>query len=124
MKLTHLGTMVVIQLSHDLMWKDEHSWSPVTAAVDYSLTGAMLIETATRKAGRPITLTYPSDEMAWHTRALVDQLYAWSEEAGRQFTLELNDGRQFTVVFRHHEGKPIEAKPVKVSTQTSQTMTG
>lgn len=113
MILTHLTLQTSVTLSHDLLWTDEHSWSPVTAAVDYTITGAMTVETATRQAGRPITLNPPDASMAWHTRAIADQLKDWAATAGQQFTLTLDDGRSFTVLFRHHDAPALEAKPVK-----------
>ncbi|MCB2026500.1 MAG: hypothetical protein KDG56_17140, partial [Ottowia sp.] len=72
------------------------------------------IQSATRQAGRPITLVGAPD-MAWVTRAAVEQLRAWAAipvggSTGR-FELTFADGRVFTVAFRHQE-VAIEAEPV------------
>lgn len=110
MELKNLSDGELITLPDDLLWVDEHAWSPVVASVSYLLTGALLVESATRQAGRPITLVGAAD-MAWVTRGIVNQVYAWASEPGRRFELTLIDGRVFEVVFRHHE-TAIEAEPV------------
>ena len=69
---------------------------------------------ATRQAGRPITLVGAPD-MAWVTRAAVEQLRVWAaipvSSASGRFLLTLTDMRSFTVAFRHSE-TPIESEPV------------
>ena len=114
MQLKNLSTEVVLALPDDLLWSDEHSWSPAVASVSYLITGAMLVQSATRQAGRPITLTGAVD-MAWVARSCVVTLYEWAgvqlgESTGR-FELTLMDTRVFTVAFRHAE-VPIAAEPV------------
>ena len=114
MQLKNLATGVALPLPDDLLWSDEHAWSPAVASTSYLITGALLIQSATRQAGRPITLMGAPD-MAWVTRATIEQLSAWaaipvSDTAGR-FALTFADGRSFTVVYRHAEAA-IEAEPV------------
>ena len=114
MQLKNLSTEVDLVLPDDLLWSDEHNWSPTVASTSYLITGALLIQSATRQAGRPITLVGAPD-MAWVTRATVEQLRAWAAapvgSATGRFELTFQDGRTFTVVFRHAEA-PIEAEPV------------
>jgi len=114
MQLKNLDTGVALPLPDDLLWSDEHAWSPAVASTSYLITGALLIQSATRQAGRPITLVGPFD-MAWMTRAAVNQLHSWAAapltaSSGR-FELTLRDARIFTVAFRHQE-TAIEAEPV------------
>jgi hypothetical protein len=114
MQLKNLTDGAVLALPDDLLWSDEHAWTPAVASVAYSLTGALVVESATRLAGRPITLVGPID-MAWVPRSTLTALYAWAavaptETAGR-FELTLRDARVFTVAFRHAD-TPIEAEPV------------
>lgn len=114
MHLKNLADEVALLLPDDLLWSDEHSWSPTVASNSYLITGALLIQSATRLAGRPITLVGAPD-MAWVTRSTVEQLRLWAEVAltdstGR-FLLTLMDGRAFTVAFRHTE-TAIDAEPV------------
>lgn len=114
MQLKNLATGVALPLPDDLLWSDEHAWSPAVTAVSYLLTGALLVQSATRQAGRPITLVGPSD-MAWVTRATVATLHNWaaaplSATSGR-FELTLRDARVFTVAFRHAD-TAVDAEPV------------
>jgi hypothetical protein len=114
MNLKNLASGVTLTLPDDLLWSDEHAWTPAVASVSYLLTGALLVQSAVRQAGRPITLAGPMD-MAWVTRGVVGTLYEWAavplgETAGR-FELALLDGRTFTVAFRHTD-TAIEAEPV------------
>lgn len=99
-----------LELPDDLLWEDEHSWTPAIAEVSYLLTGSLLIETSSRQAGRPITLVGPAD-MAWVTRSTVNTLYEWANDPECRMQLTFEDDREFTVAFRHHE-TAIEAEPV------------
>ncbi len=111
MQLTRLDDGTSLPLPDDLLWTDEHAWTAAVAAVSYSLTGALIVETAKRQKGRPITLASAPD-MGWMTRATLNTLYGWAEAPGKQFELTLADGRLFTVAFRHHEPPTIDAEPV------------
>ena len=77
MQLKNLADEVALVLPDDLLWSDEHSWSQTVATSAYLITGALLIQSATRLAGRPITLVGAPD-MAWVTRATVEQLRLWA----------------------------------------------
>jgi hypothetical protein len=114
MQLKNLADEVALVLPDDLLWSDEHAWSPAVASASYLITGALLIQSATRQAGRPITLVGAPD-MAWVTRATVEQLRVWAAipigNATGRFALTFADGRSFTVAFRHAE-TAIEAEPV------------
>ena len=110
MQLKNLSTHTVVTLPDDLLWADEHAWTPAVAAVSYLLTGALLVESAARQTGRPITLV-GRDDMAWVTRDLVNTLYAWATVPNRRFELTFTDGRRTTVAFRHAE-TAIDAEPV------------
>lgn len=114
MLLTNLAVGVSLALPDDLLWSDEHSWSPAVSSVSYLLNGALLVQSALRLAGRPITLVGAVD-MAWVTRSTVNALRAWaaiplSASAGR-FSLVLADARTFTVAFRHAD-TAVESEPV------------
>lgn len=114
MFLKNLATAAALTLPDDLLWTDEHSWSPTVTSTSYLITGALLVQTATRQAGRPITLAGAPD-MAWVTRATVEQLRLWAaaaltDNSGR-FLLTLADDRAYTVAFRHAD-TALEAEPV------------
>lgn len=114
MLLTNLTTNEQLTLPDDLIWQDEYNWAPTVSSVSYTITGAMIVQSAAKQAGRYISLVGPAD-MAWVTRATVETLYDWasitlSDTDGR-YELTLSDSRQFTVAFRHDD-TPVEAEPV------------
>jgi hypothetical protein len=90
-----------LTLPDDLTWEDE-DWQPVTQDAAYTLTGALVIETATKQAGRPITLKSP-DNQAVITGSQLNALRAWAGIAGKVMTLTLRNQSR-NVVFRHSEG--------------------
>ncbi len=114
MKLKNLFSGATLTLPDDLLWSDEHSWSPVVSSVSYLITGSLLVQSATRQAGRAITLVGAAD-MAWVTRSVANLLRDWAalplDAVSGRFELTLFDGRVFTVAFRHGDGA-IEAEPV------------
>jgi hypothetical protein len=121
MKLHDLGTtpgattvLDTVTLPDDMFWVDEMKWVPAVSKPTYALTGALVIETASKLLGRPITLQ-PQTDMAWVSRATATKLRDWASTPKRRFKLVLEyptDSRQFVVVFRHEAGA-IEADPVK-----------
>ncbi|UZF25224.1 hypothetical protein LGV80_01265 [Ralstonia pseudosolanacearum] len=46
MQLKNLADSAILALPDDLLWTDEHAWTPAVAAVSYLLTGALLVESA------------------------------------------------------------------------------
>ncbi len=94
MELRQLSSGQTLTLPDDLLWADEHAWTPAVASTTYLITGALLVQSATRQAGRPITLVGPSD-MAWVTRATVAALHAWAA-----LPLTLDEGR--FAAYREH----------------------
>lgn len=105
--LTH--TSGTINIPDDLAWPDEFAWQAVAAKTTYSITGALLVETGLKLAGRPITLQ--SDEgTAWLSRADVAALKTLSELAGAAIVLSFR-GQTFNVMF-NQEASPMDAKPV------------
>lgn len=81
------GTTTVT-LPADLEWSDEYAWQPVEQSIEFSVTGAVIIEHSTRLAGRPITLSGDSNRCIL-TRATLDQLDTWAGTTAQQLTLTL-----------------------------------
>jgi hypothetical protein len=104
---------ISLALDPDLLWSDEHSWSPVEQAVDTSITGALIIQADgdASRPGRPITLQPEGDDSAWMSLADLEQLKAWAAVPGAVFTLTLR-GVVRSVMFRHHDKPALEAKAV------------
>ena len=109
--LTYAGT--VLALPGDLLWADEYSWQPVVMAKRYSLTGALIVDTHTKQAGRSVTLRGGAD-YAWCTRQTLEQLRTWAAVAGRQFSLVLRDEPARTVAFDIEAGA-IEAQQLTLA---------
>ena len=76
-----------LSLPNDLQWKDEFSWTAAEHKKSYTLTGAMIVETAVKLAGRPIGLEAPTDDMAWVPRTTVETLYLWAGAANTVYRL-------------------------------------
>jgi hypothetical protein len=107
-------TLGAITLPPTLVWEDEFSWMPVSIQTDYSLTGALIVQTAARLAGRPITLVGKSDGNQ-HTGGLTRSALLALREAitvpDATFTLTLHDARTFNVIAAEN---PLDAEPLPV----------
>ena len=108
MSTTH-HTLGTTPLPRGMVWVDEFDWHAVEKSTQYSLTGALLVDVATRQAGRAITLQGIEDA-GWIARSVLQQLYALAAAPGATYTLQLADARSFTVQFA--PGNPIEARPI------------
>lgn len=98
-----------ILLPDDLYWSDEFDWSPVEASSEYAVTGALVVDTALRAAGRPITLEADTDR-AWIDRTTLAALYAKTATPGTQMTLTI--GTTSTTVIWRPGAEPITARPL------------
>lgn len=105
-------TLGSIVLPDGLRWSDEHAWSPVSQATEWSLTGALIIEEAEKQAGRPITLT-GGLTWVWMTKGDLETLLgAMAEATSAGLTLTLHDDREFQVLPVHGTAGPVSAAPV------------
>ena len=100
-----------VQLSKDLYWPDEFSWSSVEQKTDRGLTGALIVQAMRKTSGQPITLMPHDSNSGAMTRATVDQLQAWVNTPGQILTLTLASyGKTFRVIWNHEDGAR-EAEP-------------
>lgn len=76
-----------------------------------TITGALVISSATRIAGRPITLEPDGESSAWMSGTTLASLRNFAVVAGRVMSLTLR-GVSRDVIFRHHDGSAIDALPV------------
>jgi hypothetical protein len=104
------GTTTV-ELNPDLLWADESEWQPVEQTVERTITGALIVNVATRTGGRPITLQPEDDVSGWISQATVEQLRNWAAVPGKTLTLTLRSSTK-SVIFRHHDGVAVDATPV------------
>ncbi|CAB4202495.1 hypothetical protein UFOVP1367_19 [uncultured Caudovirales phage] len=102
-------TLDAIDLPPDLLWVDEFEWTPIEQSHQHTLTGALVFQSATRAAGRPITLSGSQDH-GWATKTQVDALYT-KLTGNAVMTLTLPDARTFQVRFLH-ENNPLTVKPI------------
>ena len=104
----------VIELSDELMWVDEFSWSKVASNdSEYTIAGALIVEQSEKLAGRPITLERPDDKTGWAKRGIVKSLHEWANLKGQRFRLTFERGgtRNFNVIFK--TSGPLKSEPVK-----------
>lgn len=107
---TPTAQLAGIALPPGMIWADEFDWTAPLRAVEYSLTGALVIDSARRSAGRPITLQGEADH-GWMRRSALAQLWQLADAgAAAPMALVLADGRQYSVHFA--AGEPLSAKPL------------
>jgi hypothetical protein len=88
-----------ITLPDDLLWRDEWGWNPVVHSLDQTLSGALIVETATRLAGRPVTLE-GGQNYGWITRLTLAQVQALAAIEGAVMSLTLPGRSAMDVMFR------------------------
>lgn len=110
MDITISKGATTIILPGDLTWEDELSWSPVEQTVATSITGATIIDTASRTNGRPITLV-GSEEHAWIPYSIISQLLAWAADPATEMTLSIG-ATPYAVIFRHNDKPAIDVSPI------------
>lgn len=111
MPLTLSDGTTTLQLPEDLYWADEFSWNPVQQSVEPTITGALIVSSAAKLAGRQITLQPEDDSSAWMQRSTLEALRNFAAEPGKEMVLTLR-GQPYDVVFRHQEGSAIDSSPV------------
>lgn len=105
--LTYLTA--TLDLPPDLLWSDEFSWNAVVQRKQYSITGALVVESHAKQSGRPITLE--SGDGAWMRRSTLEALKAWEATAGARFSLVLRGEASRLVAF-DRETSAIEATQI------------
>lgn len=96
-------------LPDDLQWTDQYTWSPVVQSLDFSLTGAPIIQEAKKTKGREITLV-GGEESGWVLKSVLDQLQAKADTADLTMVLDYW-GATYNVMFRR-DSSPIEARQI------------
>lgn len=110
MSVTLTVSTTTVTLNPDLFWEDENDWHPVEQSSDRTITGALIVQVAERIAGRPITLKPEDDASGATEHTDLEQLRNWAAVPGQEMTLTIR-GESRTVIFRHHDGAAIEARP-------------
>lgn len=103
------GAPLVLALPADLIWTNEFAWQQVQQTAEYTTTGALLLDSWAKQAGRPIELQGGVD-YAWCLRSTLATLNTWAAQPGQAFTLTRN-GTAHSVVW-DHEKTAITAEPI------------
>lgn len=103
---------LVVAFGTGCAWSDEHSWSPVGQTVERSLTGALIVQSASApaEAGRPVTLKGIEQGAGLVSLTDVQTLRGWAAEPGQVMTLTTPDGVR-EVIWRHHDAPALSADP-------------
>lgn len=100
-----------LTLPTGLRWENEFDWSPIAVSSQYTITGALVLHTATKQAGRPLTLV-GGRKFCWTTRSFIEDLQEELASTNEK-TITLDDARQFLVVPDWANG-PLVAYPKPV----------
>jgi len=109
MAYAYLSTL---QLTEDCIFDNEWQWTPVPQSVRKTVGGDIVIESLhpVSNSGRPLSVS-----ISWITKELLNDLVnlrgAWTQKA---YILRLCDGREFSVVFNHAGGQPLQVVPAVV----------
>lgn len=100
---------IALDLPQDLLWTDEFAWKKVEQSLEYSTTGALVVDEWTKQAGRPITLA-GTVERGWCKRDTLKTLNTWAGQTGLTLSL-MHNGVAYSVMWDHSAG-PITAEPI------------
>jgi len=99
-----------INLPDDFIWVDEFTSTQVAQVMSRALTGALIVQSALKVSGRPMTLD--GTDGVWVPRSVVDQLRTLFEtNPDGTFTLEYR-GETFSVIQDVSDGSCMKATPV------------
>ncbi|CAN7474979.1 hypothetical protein [Variovorax paradoxus] len=111
MATSKFHTIAGLRIPRGMVWVDEFKWSAVSRASSRSVTGALLLDGALKKKGRPITLQAEPDA-GWIDRADLQAIQDLADaDPFAPLVLTLADGRTFTVQFAPVE-TPVEGDTV------------
>jgi hypothetical protein len=91
------------------IWTDEYDWTQTPQSVRETLSGGLVVEYIGGPLdGQPITL-----DLGWIDKLTLDAIILKRDAVPQTvMTLILPDGREKTVIWRHHEGAPVQVAPV------------
>lgn len=98
-------------LDDQFEWIDEFDWSAVAQESERSLGGQLLVQGGHKIHGRPITLA--SNGGVWTELQIIRALEVLRDQFGRVMPLQLPDGREFSVIFNHEAGAPLQCTPIE-----------
>lgn len=108
--LTHGATTV--QIPRGLVWSDEFDWAPVDSVSERGITGALIVDAASKTAGRPITLASIRGDQGYISRSVLLSLLTIAETPLAELTLTLATGGTPIAVMFAPGQQPIEAEVI------------
>lgn len=109
--------LATIELDDDFQWVNEFDHNPIQQSIEYSLTGALLVQEGRMLQGRKIELR--SNGGVWTPLSVVRQLEALRDQPSQPMELVLADGREFSVIW-DRVGPPLSAEPILRETYPDQ----
>lgn len=105
-----MASLSDVQLGKGLLWTDRWGQQKVEQTMIRTLGGLPVFYHATLTAGHAVTLESLEDQ-GWQTLETVEALFALAAVPGAQYLLDLGP-TQFSVMFRHTDGAPLEVTPL------------
>ncbi len=102
-------TTTTVPLSDDFAFVEQYTWSQLAMRKAFSVSGALIVQTGLKQAGRPITLQ-GDEQHAWVTRAQLASLRTLADTPSITLTLDFR-GETYSVIFDAEAGA-IDAAPV------------
>lgn len=99
-----------VSINPSMEWTDQFSSQVVEQTTRRTLTGKLVIYSASLQKGQKVTLV-STEEYGWLTRAQADALLALAEIPGVIYSMVRN-GETYNVVFRHDEPPAIDLRPL------------
>lgn len=109
--------LATIELDDDFQWVNEFDHNPIQQSIEYSLTGALLVQEGRMLQGRKIELR--SNGGVWTPLSVVRQLEALRDQPSQPMELVLADGRELSVIW-DRVGPPLSAEPILRETYPDQ----
>lgn len=118
-RLSSTSPVFTIDLPKDVIWTNETQWSPVSQTVEWSTTGALLMQEGVKLKGREIFLE-GKDNMAWIDRPTGEYLMNMRDTQGLVMIFEFVDRNSdlnvlfsHSVMFYHAAGESLVLENIK-----------
>lgn len=102
-------TTTTVPLSDDFAFVEQYTWPQLAMRKAFSVSGALIVQTGLKQAGRQITLQ-GDEQHAWVTRAQLASLRTLADTPSITLTLDFR-GETYSVIFDAEAGA-IDAAPV------------
>lgn len=101
-----------VQIPRGLVWSDEFDWTPVDSVSERGITGALIVDAASKTAGRPITLASIGRDQGHISRSTLLALLTMAETPLAEMSLTLASGGAPMDVMFAPGLQPIESEVI------------